>query len=988
MYEKLKQITSLRDLSDLEPEKALRRKILNIMLLVVAGINLIMILILAVVIPLDLAGKSAEVLRLIISVGIILLGSGGIYIISRRGYNDLASVILLLLLIVVIPISAEPGHIVDGRGLIYFVIPILISSFILRPWMSFVIAAASSVIITVLGLLVVKQQMPNIPGMLGFFVLAMVSWLSDHSLEKALKNLHKSDQRLRKNKEKLRSILESSPDAIAVTDLNSTILDCNPATLRLFGFEECEELVGKNALEFIAKSDRQKAANNIKKTLREGVSQNIEYTLIRKDGSRFPGELSAGIVTDTAGKATGFVAVIKDITERRGQEQIQRILYQISNAAHNTPSITQLSAVIQQKLSTFMDTKNFFLALYNKENDTISLPYFDDEKDRFKTFPAGKTCTAYVIRNAKPFLATDQKIKEMVATGELDIIGTLCKVWLGVPLKVGDEIIGLVGVQSYTDRNAYGDREREVLEFVASQIGLFLKHKQAEIELRESENRYRTIFENTGVATVIIEEDTTLSFVNRQFERLSGFQKSEIEHNKSWTEFVVQEDLERMQSYHTLRRENPVEAPNQYEFRFQDRDGETKHILLTVAVIPGTKKSVASLSDVSDQRRLEEQLKQAQKLEALGQLTGGVAHDFNNLLTVIQGNAELLDMEDDITQAQSALVHQILNAAQRAARMTKQLLLFSRKETMVFTSLDLNQTIGELLKMLKRLIGEDVVIKTDLTENIWTIEGDEGNLEQVIMNLAVNARDAMPKGGELILKTENIELSNDEAQGIPDAKAGRAVRLVLKDTGVGMEKGILDRIFDPFFSTKQQGKGTGLGLSVVYGIVKKHDGWITVDSEKGVGTTFNLYFPVASVPVAEQDEQQVSLKQLRGDNETILLIEDDPAVCKFGKAVLNHYGYQVDDVSDAAGALEIFKKNNGNYDLIISDVVLPDINGLELIDELHAIKSNIPVIMSSGYTEEKSKRKIIEERHYPFIEKPFNIEKMLTAVKETLGKSD
>ncbi len=502
--------------------------------------------------------------------------------------------------------------------------------------------------------------------------------------------------------------------------------------------------------------------------------------------------------------------------------------------------------------------------------------------------------------------------------------------------------------------------------------------------MKESEARYRTIFENTGVPTVIIEKDTTLSFANRQFEQLSNYTKEEIENKKSWTEFVVEEDLEKMKGYHRARRKDPTAAPNQYEFRFHDRHGTVKNILLTIAMIPGTQKSVASMLDMTEQRQLEKQLRQAQKLEAVGQLTGGVAHDFNNLLTIIMGHAQMMELTMEPGHPFSQNVNNIAKASKRAANLTRQLLLFSRKESMVFKPLDLNRVVHDLLKMLKRLIGEDISVETKLAKDLWTIEGDEGNLEQVITNLAVNTRDAMFGGGTFCLKTENRELSESEARQIPDAQAGKSVCLMASDTGTGMDKDTADKIFDPFFTTKEVGKGTGMGLSVVYGIVKKHEGWINVYSEIGKGTTFKIYFPAKAVSVEQKEHKEIQWNQLQGNGERILFIEDEPDVRQFGKEILEQNGYQVDDTGEADQAIEQFKKRKGQYDLIVSDVVLPGMDGVQLVEKLHAIDASVPVIMSSGYTEERSQKAIIEDKNFPFVQKPFHIEQMLSTIKETL----
>jgi len=751
-----------------------------------------------------------------------------------------------------------------------------------------------------------------------------------------------AEQELRQSEAKFRTIIQSVKEGIVYTNRRGKILHINKALTEITDIP-AHEILGKNtfnvARQYIPKKQ---VAGILKKVTRafKGVSLSpfeIEF------GQKII-EISAYYDKDTQ-KITG---IIRDITERKQAEEKLR-----KNEERYRTLVSSMSDII-----FLLDKEDRFVDIHCQADSPLFISLEEICGKRHQDIMPDHTNQLY-----------NKAAKNLRKTGKTQRyeyklqIGKSIK-WFNANLDLHEDGKSVIaGIRDITDR------------------------KRAEEELRKSEARYRTILENTGVATAIIDKDGILTFVNREFEVISGFKKEEIENKKSWTEFVFQEDLDRMRQYHAGRRKKDTKVPNQYEFRFKDRKGQVKYILITVALIPGTEKSVGSLLNISEQRRLEEQLRKAQKLEAVGKLTGGVAHDFNNLLTVIQGNAELLNMESQMTHAQADLLEQITSASQRAARLTKQLLLFSRKEAMMFAPLDLNDTVTDLLKMLKRLLGEDINIRIDLADDLWIIKGDESNLEQVIMNLALNARDAMPDGGELLLKTKNMTLSETDAQGIPDASAGKAVCLTLEDTGVGMDEQIMDKIFDPFFTTKKTGKGTGLGLSVVYGIVKKHDGWINVYSEKGQGTTFRIYFPFYAVASPAEKKQKVQIEQLQGHNERILLIEDESDVRRFGKHILERNGYQVNDVADAAEALKQFKKKNGDYDLIISDVVLPDINGLELIDQLQAIKGNVPVIMSSGYTEEKSKRRIIVEQNFPFIEKPFNIEEILAVVKKTLVKS-
>jgi PAS domain S-box-containing protein len=404
---------------------------------------------------------------------------------------------------------------------------------------------------------------------------------------------------------------------------------------------------------------------------------------------------------------------------------------------------------------------------------------------------------------------------------------------------------------------------------------------------------------------------------------------------------------------------------------------------------------VAVSRDVTEQklmdeekRKIEIQLLQAQKMEAVGVLAGGIAHDFNNLLTAIIGSAEMglrnIGKKDPLYQDLSEILH----AGERAAELTRQLLYFSRKQHMQFTTVRLDRLIEGLFKMFHRLIGEDISIFTDLEPDPWTVNGDVGTLEQVIMNLVVNARDAMPKGGNLTIKTENLVFDQAGGPLFPDAKPGKYVRLSVSDTGVGMDKEIQQHIFEPFFTTKSVGKGTGLGLSVVYGIIKQHGGWVSVYSEPGVGSTFKIYLPAAVDGKATSPKIEKAVlcrgKDLRGGGERILIIEDEKRLCDFLQRALTESGYIIFAAHSADEALRMFEEEKRQFHLVLSDVVLPGRGGLELMEELLSKKPDLKVLLSSGYTDHKNQWPVIMEKGFRFLQKPYNLDDLLKVIRESL----
>ena len=383
-------------------------------------------------------------------------------------------------------------------------------------------------------------------------------------------------------------------------------------------------------------------------------------------------------------------------------------------------------------------------------------------------------------------------------------------------------------------------------------------------------------------------------------------------------------------------------------------------------------------------RRTQQQLLQAQKMEAIGQLAAGVAHDFNNQLTAIQGYAELMLLAVPEDSPLRRYIHQLCQATSRAASLTRQLLLFSRREPMNMVPVDLNYQIRELQKMLGRLIGEDIEIELALADDLWTVKADPGNIDQVITNLVVNARDAMPRGGLLRIGTENVIIDEAYCRHNPEARSGQYVCLTVADTGVGMDQRTMARIFEPFFTTKEVGKGTGLGLSVVYGIVKAHDGWITVESQPGQGSQFRVYLPaVTHEAKIEAAEERISIPDhYRGHGERILLVEDASDVREITESILRESNYTVYACGTVAEAIEIFQRERP--DLVLSDVVLPDGRGVDLVCHLKEREPALSVMLMSGYTDDRSEWERIRERKLPFLRKPYKIGDLLKIIHDVL----
>jgi signal transduction histidine kinase/CheY-like chemotaxis protein len=387
--------------------------------------------------------------------------------------------------------------------------------------------------------------------------------------------------------------------------------------------------------------------------------------------------------------------------------------------------------------------------------------------------------------------------------------------------------------------------------------------------------------------------------------------------------------------------------------------------------------------DITDRRRLEDQFRQAQKMDAIGRLSGGIAHDFNNILGVIIGYAEILQENIDSTHPDRSCVDEIQRAGQRAASLTRQLLAFSRQQVLEPKVLDLNAVIGDMEKMLRRLIGEDIELSTDLNEELGHVRADQGQLEQVILNVAVNARDAMPAGGKFAITTQNLVMGEAETKRYSyPFRPGCYVLLTVSDNGMGMDVGTQARIFEPFFTTKEKGKGTGLGLATVYGVVKQSEGYIEVQSELGAGTTFKIFLPIVEALIEPDSTQPALISSLQG-NETILLAEDDDILRILARNMLVRFGYTVLEASNGAEACEIARKRAGRIDLLLTDVVMPGMNGRELGERLAQERPDLTIVYMSGYTGQGVGQGVLPSGCH-FLAKPFHRESLARKLREAL----
>ena len=911
----------------------------------------------------------------------------------------------------------------------------------------------------------------------------------------------RAEEELRRSEKQYRLLFQDNPNPMWVFDLETlAFLEVNESAIQFYGYSHAEFLAMKIPdLRPVGKDGGAKGAG-----LGDAGSGHI-WRHRRKDGA----QLDVEVIWSPMVFRNRFAALtmITDVTERRRHEHRNRVFSELSHRLSSATTAAEAARIICEASDALFAWDDFALDLYSAEQDEVfSLLNIATVEGQRVTIP-----------QSSEFKSANTLIRRVITKGA-ELVRTpgakgLSTDAMLVPVRKGTRVIGVLFVQSHL-AGAYSDQDLGILQTLADQCSGALERVHAEEALRESQQRFHDLFENSPDAIFVVDIQGTVLDVNlassllqgltgdqllgknlvtdlvpesrrdqarRDFEKMAGGKWTQLEsemltaegritpvevragrieyggqpavllHVRDITErheaeaalhssetlfrsvwqnsvtglrlvneqgimvavndafcrlvgmeaqalegqsltviYAGFEDREKILERHreTFLLHNVTRKPEQ-QYVLHNGKAVTLEIIDSFIQLHGRPLLMLSLfRDVTTQRQLEEQLRQSQKMEAIGQLAGGVAHDFNNILTVIQGHASLL-VAANLAESSGKSAEQIVQAAERAASLTRQLLTFSRRQLIQPKNLDVNRIVGNMTNMLGRLLGEDVALQLNYCQSPPMVEADVGMLEQVLLNLAVNARDAMPKGGQLAIRIAIVDVGEAYSRGQAEAHAGRFVCLSVSDSGTGITPENLRRIFEPFFTTKEIGKGTGLGLATAYGIIKQHKGWIEVDSQVGKGTTFRIYLPCveSGSGVPEKPTTQITV---RGGSETILLVEDEAPVCDLVSRVLNKYGYKVLSASDATEAVEVWRNHKGTIALLLTDLVMPNhMNGRELAEKLWAEEPKLKVIFTSGYSADIVGKDFKLEPELNFLQKPYHPQVLATMVRRCLdGKQN
>jgi len=758
----------------------------------------------------------------------------------------------------------------------------------------------------------------------------------------------------------LQMITDNVYDLIAILDLEGKRVFNSKSYQHLFS--DPEKLKGTDSFQEIHTDDREKIKKIFSETVKTGIGQVTEYRFVMEDGSIRHIESQGDVLRNSKGDVENVIVISHDITEREqieqalndSEERLKSILRSIPDIIYRLDpegNVTFISAAVERygyRVSDLLGKS--IIELVHPEDKEKSKYHINERRTgdrRTKSFEL-----RLVTANGKPVYFEDRT--ESVPMEPVFLLEAE-----GIYATSQPEQTTFIGTQGI----ARDITDRKKTEGEASMLAQALKCISECVTITDLQNN--------------------IIFVNDAFLQKYGYESHELIGKP--ISIVRSENIQNESKEEIL----PATKSGGWkgELLNKKKDGAEFPVHLSTSVINDSGGYPIALigvaTDITERKRLETQLQQSQKLEAIGKLAGGIAHDFNNLLTVIQGYSDLLLAKISVNDPINNQIRQIYDAANRAESLTGQLLAFSRKQLMKPRVIDLNHLINEMEDMLERLIGADINFVINLSSELGMIKADSGQIEQVIMNLAVNARDAMQNGGILTFETLNTKIDHRFKDDYPEAIVGNYIELKISDSGFGMDKETQAHIFEPFFTTKEKGAGTGLGLATVYGIIKQSGGYIYVQSELTKGTTFNLYFPRVDEPLDSEEKEKIADANLYG-NETILVVEDQNEVRQLIIDALKIYGYNVLEAPHCGSALLTCEKYQGKIDLIISDIVMPQMNGQELVERLIPLQPQMKVLFISGYSENVFSDRNTLDPGMSYVQKPFTPMELLGKLRHVL----
>jgi two-component system cell cycle sensor histidine kinase/response regulator CckA len=806
-----------------------------------------------------------------------------------------------------------------------------------------------------------------------------------NSAEKNSKNAKKisSEETLNTRRQYLEQLFQNSPDPLVIVDTSFRGQCVNQEFQRLFGYSAAQVL-GKPVNQLIFPLDRAAEAEWIMQCLERGEQITLETQRLAKDGTLLDVSVSsAPLIID--GQTVAFYAIYRDISERKRAEALSSALYRIAEKASATQDLQQFFAAIHGIVDELMCARNFSIALHDPESQLVSFPYFVDEQE---SAPAptklGSGLVEFVLRTGEPLLCTPQVAHEMQQRGKIKLNHPPPLHWLGVPLKVNHHILGAVILKSYSKNTHFRERDQDVLALISQQLAAAIDRKRNEQSLRRSELCYRSLVQTAVYGIYRSSLDGRFLDVNPALIGMLGYDSAHDVLSLDPKKDVFVDPAEYTRLVDEFRRSGRMDG---FEVRWKRKDAAIITVRISgraVASDEPTDVLEAIAEDITERRVLEDQFRQAQKMEAVGRLAGGIAHDFNNLLMVISGYTEVMLGQITLGHPLHSKAEAIQQASDRATTLTRQLLAFSRKQLLELKVIDVNAIVADMERLLRPLIGEDIELTTSLAPSVGCTRADAGQLEQVIMNLVVNAKDALPNGGKISIRTASVNLDDSYRPENTFIKNGPYVMISVSDNGEGMDRETQARIFEPFFTTKEKGKGTGLGLSTVYGIIKQSGGYVFVQSEPARGTVFTIYFPRVDEPSDAIGATPVALAAV-GGTETVLLVEDEDSVRQLVRETLESRGYRVLEAGNGADALTLAAAHSDPIHLVITDVVMPGLNGHELVQQLQSARPGLKVLYLSGYAQDAFPSTAAADSQKTFLQKPFTLQSLSRKVREILG---